>query len=203
METSLLVALIIFTFVTSVTPGPNNMMLLASGAQFGFKRSLPHLFGIVIGVALLLSLVLLGLGALFQLYPALYDILKVLGSLYLLWLAWKISSAPTEQGKLQKFTKKAQPLKCWQASLFQFINPKAWAMVIGSVSTFTLAGDLYLQSGLTIMLCFAVMGFIAISIWVWFGVVISKLLTTVKRQRIFNYSMGLLTAATIVMIVNN
>lgn len=202
MELSFFFAIAVFAFVMSVTPGPNNLMLLASGAQFGYLRTLPHMIGIIIGMACLIASVLIGLGAAFELYPVLYDVLKVLGSAYLLWLAWKIANAPTDEGALTtKGKEKAKPMRLYAASLFQFVNPKAWTMAIGSVSIFTLTGDLYWQSGLWIMLAFACMGFIAISLWAGLGVAIRQWLTSVKRKRYFNWFMGAMTAATLMLIV--
>ncbi|HEY5716371.1 MAG TPA: LysE family translocator [Psychromonas sp.] len=203
MEYSLLFAITLFAFVMSVTPGPNNMMLLASGAQFGYRRTLPHIFGIILGVAFLLASVLLGLGFVFERYPLLYDLLKGLGSAYLLWLAWKIAAAPTDESSFTREHNKqnAAPMKLLSASFFQFINPKAWAMAIGSVSTFTLAGEEYFESGLWIMAAFALMGFIAISLWTYLGVAIRQLLTTPARKRSFNWVMGGMTASTLIFIL--
>lgn len=203
MEFSLLFAVTLFAFMMSVTPGPNNMMLLASGAQFGYRNTLPHIFRIILGVALLISSVLVGLGVVFELYPLLYDLLKVLGSIYLLQLSWKIATAPTDainENAEQSNTGKT-PMKLPAAVLFQFINPKAWAMAIGAVSTFTLPGEQYMESGLWIMAAFACMGFIAISIWAYLGVAIRQLLTTRTRKRIFNWTMGICTAATLLLII--
>jgi threonine/homoserine/homoserine lactone efflux protein len=124
METSLLIALATFAFISTVTPGPNNMMLLASGAQYGYKRSLPHMLGIVIGVAGLMISTLLGIGALFNIFPVLYSVLKVLGVGYLLWLAFKIATGPVDEpvGLVEnkiKSTKRQGPLKWWEGALFQ------------------------------------------------------------------------------------
>ncbi|KZM42086.1 lysine exporter protein LysE/YggA [Marinomonas sp. SBI22] len=201
MELSFFFAIALFAFVMSVTPGPNNLMLLASGAQFGYIRTLPHMFGIIIGMACLISSVLVGLGAAFELYPVLYNVLKVVGSLYLLWLAWKIANAPTDDNALQSGDVKARPMRLHSASLFQFVNPKAWTMAIGSVSTFTLTGDMYWQSGIWILIAFATMGFIAISLWAGLGVAIRQWLTSVKRKRNFNWFMGMMTAATLIFIL--
>ncbi|MFT6984315.1 MAG: threonine/homoserine/homoserine lactone efflux protein [Psychromonas sp.] len=201
MENSLLFALTLFAFVMSVTPGPNNIMLLSSGAQFGYKRTLPHIAGIIIGVALLLTTVLLGFAAVFQLYPAFYQILQVVGCIYLLWLAWKIATAPTDTNMINTTANRAQPMNIISAVTFQFINPKAWAMGIGSVTTFTIAGEQYLTSGLWIISCFAVMGFIGISIWAVLGVAIGRYLTSQSRKKWFNYLMGVLTAATVFLII--
>jgi threonine/homoserine/homoserine lactone efflux protein len=201
MEFSLLFAVTLFAFMMSVTPGPNNMMLLASGAQFGYRNTLPHMFGIILGVALLISSVLVGLGVVFKLYPALYDLLKVFGSIYLLWLAWKIATASTDATNAEQSNTRKTPMTLPAAVLFQFINPKAWAMAIGAVSTFTLPGEQYMESGLWIMAAFASMGFIAISIWAYLGVAIRQLLTTRTRKRNFNWTMGICTAATLLLII--
>lgn len=202
MEWSFFLAVAMFAFITSVTPGPNNMMLLASGAQFGFRQTLPHMLGIIMGMALLLTSVLAGLGVLFSTFPVMYTVLKVLGSVYLLWLAWKIGSAPIQASSSEPVQTKRHPMRWWQAALFQFVNPKAWMMSIGCVSSFSLAGDAYVLSGLWIIILFALMGLPAISLWAGLGVWIRQLLTNATRQRLFNYTMGLLTAATLLLIVN-
>lgn len=207
MELSFLFAIATFAFVMSVTPGPNNIMLLASGAQHGFLRTMPHMLGILSGMVCMNISVLMGLGALFQLYPILYDILKVGGSLYLLWLAWKIANSSTNiQGVMTSkdtMTKEenSKPMTWLAAGLFQFVNPKAWTMSIGSMSTFTLAGALYIESGLWVVVAFVIMGFIAISMWAGLGLAIGKWLTTATRQRNFNWMMGLITAASLALIL--
>jgi threonine/homoserine/homoserine lactone efflux protein len=203
MEHEFFFAITLFGFVMSVTPGPNNMMLLASGAQFGYRRTLPHILGIIIGIAVLLASVLIGLGVLFKLYPILYQTLKVLGAAYLLWLAWKIANASIDEESFSKPLESTNtvPMKLFSALLFQFINPKAWAMCIGSVSTFTLAGERYIESGLWIMAAFATTGFIAISLWACLGVAIGRFLTSRKRKRNFNWLMGAMTASTLLMMI--
>ena len=202
MELSLLLAISLFAFVMSVTPGPNNIMLLASGAQFGYQKTLPHVFGILVGIAFLLASVLLGLGAVIERYPEFYNLLKVLGSVYLFWLAWKITTASTEPSSVNNDQTKTKPMTLLGAACFQFVNPKAWAMCVGSISTFTLTGEQYLESGLWIMLCFAVNGFIAISLWAYLGVSIAQRLTTTKRKKRFNYTMGAMTVGTLFFILN-
>lgn len=201
MTISLLLAISLFAFVMSVTPGPNNIMLLASGAQFGFQKTLPHMLGIIIGIACMLASILLGLGVVFEQFPVLYDLLKILGSVYLFWLAWKITTASTDPDSLHKAKLKNKPMSLFSASCFQFVNPKAWAMSIGSISSFTIAGEQYLASGLWIMLCFALNGFVAISLWAYLGVGISQRLTTTKRKRLFNYTMGAMTICTLFLIL--
>ena len=127
MSLELLSALLVFCFVSSITPGPNNFMLLASGVNFGFRRSLPHLAGVAIGFLWLILAVGFGLGTLLTLFPPLHLGLKIAGGAYLLYLAWKIASARTlSDGK----TAAARPMTFFQAVLFQWVNPKAWVMAV-------------------------------------------------------------------------
>ncbi|MCV2402556.1 LysE family translocator [Marinomonas sp. C2222] len=200
IDWSYLLAVALFAFVMSGTPGPNNIMLLASGAQFGFIRTLPHMLGISVGVATLVTAVLLGVGGLFLWYPPLYVLLKWLGGAYLLFLAWKIASAPVTNFS-QEQTAKSEPMRWWQAALFQFVNPKAWMMAISAISTFAIPGELYAQSGIWIVCVFTCVNLPTISIWVGLGTSIRRLLTNVKRQRIFNIVMGVVTGLTLIMIV--
>lgn len=198
MDTQLLLATFSFALVTSITPGPNNLMLLASGANFGFKRTIPHMLGIALGMIALLLCILAGLGTLFMQFPVAQTVLKILGAAYLLWLAWKIAFAPV--GELRG-NETAQPMKWWQALLFQFVNPKAWMMAMGAVSSFTVAGEQYWLSGLVLIVVFAVVNLPSVSVWAGFGVGIQHWLSSAKRQRYFNGIMGLLTALTVLMMV--
>lgn len=206
MDLQLVSAMFGFAFVTSATPGPNNLMLLASGANFGFKRTIPHMLGIGCGMILLLLVTLTGLGEIFIRFPVAQTALKVVGVLYLLWLAWKIASAPvvetnTTQAESIPTNNTAQPMRWWQAAAFQFVNPKAWMMALGAVSSFTLTGEQYWLSGLVLMLVFFCVNIPSISMWAGFGVVIQQFLSSARRKRQFNIIMGLLTAATVWMIV--
>lgn len=204
MDIQLVTAMFSFAFVTSATPGPNNLMLLASGANFGFKRTIPHMLGIGCGMILLLLVTLAGLAELFTRFPIAQQALKVVGVLYLLWLAWKIASAPvteTMTSKGEQAVTEAQPMRWWQAAAFQFVNPKAWMMALGAVSSFTLAGEQYWLSGLVLMIIFFCVNVPSVSIWAGFGVIIQQFLSSARRKRQFNLLMGLLTAATVWMIV--
>ena len=194
-----LFALISFAFVTSVTPGPNNLMLLASGANFGLRRTLPHMFGISAGMALLLACVLGGLGELFVRFPQLQLLLRIAGVGYLLWLSWKILRTPPRS--MQTDNDSARPFTWWQAVLFQFVNPKAWIMAITAVSSFTLAGQEYWTSGVVLIMVFAVVNLPSVSVWAGFGTLMQQLLSTAARQIYFNRVMAVLTALTIVLIV--
>ncbi|MCZ2720680.1 LysE family translocator [Marinomonas sp. 15G1-11] len=201
MEWTFLLSVALFAFVTSVTPGPNNIMLLASGAQFGFMRTVPHIVGILLGVAMLLVSVLTGLGVMFNTFPILYDILKWLGAAYLLWLSYKITFASVKDDTDKKELAPTTPFSWWQAALFQFVNPKAWMMTIGCVSTFSMEGDAYIASAIWIVVLFASLGLPAICLWAGLGVSIGRLLTNPKRKRLFNYVMGGATASTLLMVI--
>ncbi|TCK08291.1 LysE family translocator [Marinobacterium mangrovicola] len=188
-----------FAFSMSATPGPNNMMLTASGANHGFLRTLPHMAGITVGCMVLMSAVALGLGALFQQWPVLQLGLKVVGSLYLLWLAWKIASAPPPSKASDAETKR--PMTFMQAAAFQFANPKAWVMAISGIASFTLTGDAFVTSAIVVVLLMGVTNLPSIALWAGFGVAIGRLLHTPLHWRWFNAVMGTLTAGCVIMIL--
>ena len=131
----LLSALVLFAFVASATPGPNNMMVLTSGVNYGFRRSIPHMAGIALGFGLMILLVGLGFGQLFEWLPWLYAALKVLSVAYMVWLAWKIATAGpvTPDSRASD----ARPLTFLQAAAFQWINPKAWTICLAAVAAYT------------------------------------------------------------------
>ena len=139
---SLLGPLALFALVSSITPGPNNVMLATSGLNFGFRRTIPHLLGVSIGFTLMVFLVGVGLGSVFQQVPALYTVLKYAGAAYLLYLAWKIANA----GEMKDGVSRARPMTFLQAAAFQWVNPKAWVMAVGIIATHA-AGQLLRQSG--------------------------------------------------------
>ncbi|SMB53115.1 Alcohol dehydrogenase [Serratia proteamaculans] len=198
MEASLFLSMLGFLWVAAITPGPNNMLLTTSGANFGFMRSLLLMIGIMLGMQSILLLVAFGVGSLILVYPALHLVLKILGSLYLLWLAWKVATAAYE--KLETDVAPPKPIRLYQGWLLQFLNPKAWLMALGAVASFSLAGDKYNTSILAISLGIFVVNMVAGVIWLGFGSVIGRLLRSKKAWIIFNVSMGLLTAACVLLI---
>jgi len=198
MEASLFLSMLGFLWVAAITPGPNNMLLTTSGANFGFMRSLLLMIGIMLGMQSILLLVAFGVGSLILVYPALHLVLKILGSLYLLWLAWKV--APAAYEKLEPDVAPPKPIRLYQGWLLQFLNPKAWLMALGAVASFSLAGDKYNTSILAISLGIFVVNMVAGVIWLGFGTVIGRLLRSKKAWIIFNVSMGLLTAACVLLI---
>ena len=143
MNTEILIGLTGFAFVSSITPGPNNLMLMASGANFGFWRSIPHMLGILLGFTLMVFLVGLGLAQVFDAYPVLHDVLKVVSVVYMGWLAWKIANAaPPKKGEAA-----GTPMTFLQAAAFQWVNPKAWAMALTAVTVYSLGTSLQLADG--------------------------------------------------------
>lgn len=198
MELSLFLSMLGFLWVAAITPGPNNMLLTASGANFGFLRSLWLLIGIMIGMQLMLFIVASGVGGLILLYPSLHLFLKIAGSAYLLWLAWKIGTAKYE--KLETGDALKRPMPFWQGGLLQLINPKAWLMALGAVTSFSLSGDAWRGSVMAISAGMALVNVVSGVIWLGCGTIIGHILASRRAWVIFNVSMGLLTAACVLLI---
>lgn len=194
-----LMALALFALSTAGTPGPNNLMLTASGANYGFVRSIPHMTGILIGFAALLLSVAAGLGSIFQIWPLTHTVLKVVGTAYLFYLAWKIASAGSSSNTNSV---NAKPLTTLQAAGFQFVNPKAWIMCITAISTFTKDGEQYVMSAALIIAIYSLVMINTLPIWTLFGKLIALKLRTKQARIRFNYFMGGLTAASVLMIIN-
>lgn len=192
-----ILALLTFAFTTSVTPGPNNLMLTASGVNFGFKRSIPHMLGIGSGLFFLNMSVALGFGVIFSQYSGLHNWLRWVGACYLFYLAWKIGSA---KGPGKSSTPGNVPFSFIQAVAFQFVNPKAWIMSISAMTTFTLPGDAYIQSAFCVALVFGIVNLPTISLWASFGMAIGHYLSTPVAYRRFNILMGVLTASSVVFL---
>lgn len=195
MDMTLFTALLLFAFVASATPGPNNLMLLASGANFGLRRSLPHMFGISIGHSFMVFIVGLGLGEIFEASPSARYILTLLSIAYMLWLAWKIanSAAPGDR----KST--ASPFTFLQAAAFQWVNPKAYLMAIGAQANYA-QGEGW-HAALWVGIGFLMVNFPAISIWAWMGQKIRLWLVNPTRLRLFNWSMATLLVASLLPIL--
>lgn len=189
-------ALILFTLATSITPGPNNVMIMASGANHGFRKSVPHLLGIDLGFPVMMIAIGLGAGQLFQQSPSIFVGLKIVGAIYLTYLAYKIATAPVQNFE----AKKSKPMTFFQAVLFQWVNPKAWIMCIGAVVTYTIADDSYFHQVLMIALLFFVFGSPCTITWLWFGSSLQKLLSQPNYLRAFNLAMGLLLMTSLIPV---
>jgi len=185
-------ALIMFAFVSSITPGPNNMMLLASGANHGMLRSLPHLLGVTCGFSLMLVILGVGIMQLFDAYPLSLQVLQVISAIYLLYLAYKIAtSQPVDDSTAQP----GKPISFVQAVLFQWVNPKAWTMAISSISIY--APSHQLSSILLVSVVFALVNLPCCTSWLMMGRQIQRMLTSASHIRIFNYSMAVLLVSSL------
>lgn len=193
MPAEMLLALITFAFVSSITPGPNNFMLMASGVNFGFRRTLPHMFGIAGGFCSLLLAVGFGLGALIHAVPALELGMKIASAAYLAYLAWKIAFA---RGLGEGGERSARPLTFMEAAAFQWVNPKAWAMALVAMGAYVTAQAPVL-SVIVVAGAFVLVNFPSVSVWTLFGMGLRRFLADPVRLRIFNVVMGLLLLATI------
>lgn len=189
-------ALVLFAAVASVTPGPNNMMVLASGVNFGYRRTIPHICGIAGGFFTLLVCVGAGLGALLTAYPAAHTALKVAGGIYLLYLAWRIATA----GAIGGTDSRPEPMSFMAAAMFQWVNPKAWMMGISAMALYTDTSQPFI-SVLLIATIFGLITFPSVSVWTGFGTALRGILADDRRRRVFNVAMGVLLALCIVPMV--
>jgi threonine/homoserine/homoserine lactone efflux protein len=193
MSHSLLIAFVIFATVMFFTPGPNNIMLLSSGLTYGFRRTLPHVAGIVIGFAFMVGAVGLGLGTIFITYPVLQTILKYAGVAYLVYLAAVIAmSGPVTPDQ----DNRRGPMTFWGAAMFQWINVKGWVMVIGTITAY--AGIASFPWNITIQVMLSLLlGAVSCSAWALFGSALRPILTSRKAVRAFNIVMAVLLLASL------
>ncbi|MGE0846640.1 MAG: LysE family translocator [Flavobacteriaceae bacterium] len=197
MTLDVFLGLLVFAFVSSVTPGPNNFMLLASGVNFGFVRTIPHMVGIAFGFFSLLMGVGFGLGALIKAFPSLHLALKIAGAAYLLYLAWRIATSR----KMGEAEAKARPMTFLEAAAFQWVNPKAWVMALTAMAIYTSAENPYV-SVLLVGLAFTIVNLPSVSVWAGFGVALRGFLADPVRLKWFNIAMGLLLVASLWPMLN-
>lgn len=193
MSTNGFLPLLGFVIAMTATPGPNNLMVLVSGANWGLGRTLPHIAGIALGFPLMIVAVGFGLGAVFEAYPVIRDVLTYVAFAYLLFLAWRISQAGRPNAKLVR----PRPLNLFEAMIFQWVNPKAWAAMFGAATFFTTAGG----SAAEIARLAATFGLVCVpvlSVWCLFGTAIARFLENDRRRRIFNGAMAVLLIASVV-----
>lgn len=193
LTTETLIALVIFAIVSSITPGPNNIMLLASGVQFGLKKTIPHMLGICFGFFILCIAVGLGIGALLQAFPTFHLVLKVISAIYLVYLGIKIASSRSIS---EDTASAAKPMTFLQASLFQWINPKAWMMAVSAMIMFS-STQYPLLSMLLIAIVFAIVNLPCVSVWALFGVLLKRFLSQPHYLKWFNILMGSLLITSI------
>ena len=189
METFL--PLLGFAVASTVTPGPNNLMVLASGANFGLARTMPHIIGIALGFPVMIVAIGLGIGAVFEAAPWLETVLKYAGFTYLLWLAWRVANAGRPEAK----TGGSSPLTLLQAAAFQWVNPKAWAIMLSGTALFVSAdGNRFAQIGIFALL----FGLLCVPngvVWALFGRAIAGFLQDDVRRKWFNIAMAALLVA--------
>jgi threonine/homoserine/homoserine lactone efflux protein len=196
MEQTTLAALSAFALVSSITPGPNNMMLMASGANFGLRRTVPHALGVGVGFTLMIVLVGVGLMGLFDLFPILNTMLKVVSVAYLLWLAWKIANAAAPgEGE----SPRGKPMSFVQAMLFQWVNPKAWSMALSAIALY--APDRNFAAVLLVALIFGIINLPSTSLWAVMGQVLRGWLSSPARLKAFNWTMAALLVGSLALLI--
>lgn len=187
----------LFALSSAITPGPNNVMLMSSGVNFGVQRSLPLVFGVMLGFPVMFVAIGLGLGSVFQRYPLIHEVITVIGVIYLLYLAWKIAGS----GKPEQADTEARPLTFIQAALFQWVNPKAWIMAMGAIAAFTSTGPDINQQVLKIAGIFMLASVPSAWTWLLFGVGLQRLLANDQWRLRFNWSMAALLVLSMVPVV--
>ena len=199
MPYELWLPLLLFACAGSLTPGPNNIMLAASGVNFGFRRTLPHMIGICIGFPLMFLAVGLGISRIFEEAPAVHFALKFMGSVYLLWLAWRVATAEPISSTNSDETR-SRPISLIQAAAFQWVNPKAWFLVLGAISAYTKIDEALLPQVVSITLIFAIVCVFSVMVWTMLGVGIAQALTKPRSRRIFNLTMATALAVSVLWI---
>lgn len=192
MFVEILPALIAFAFVSSITPGPNNLMLLASGANFGLRRTVPHMLGIGLGFMVMIVLVGIGLIGLFDTVPVIYTVLKVGAVLYMIWLAWKIAHASAPKSETGT---EGRPLTFLQAAAFQWVNPKAWAMALTAITLY--APERSVASIVFVAVAFGLVNLPSVSAWAVLGQQMQRFLGSARRLAAFNWMMAVLLIASL------
>lgn len=195
MTYDLLAALALFAFVSSITPGPNNLMLMASGANYGFRRTIPHMLGVGLGFVVMVMLVGTGLVQLFDAYPLSHRVLKIVSVVYLLWLAWKIAhAAPIDGG-----SSTGQPMTFLQAAAFQWVNPKAWTMALTAIAVY--APGRTFEAIAIVALIFGAINLPSVSSWTLLGQQMARWLTSPRRLTVFNWTMAALLVASLLPVI--
>ncbi|UGA55736.1 LysE family translocator [Vibrio sp. VB16] len=194
-----LISVALFAISSSVTPGPNNIMVMTSGLNFGIRRSMPLLIGICVGFTAMLLLVGLGFGQLFTLFPQLSLIIKIIGTAYLLYLAWLIARS----SNVGVTNQQVKPIGFIKGALFQWVNAKAWVVSIGAISAFTTMGESFFSQNMTIATTFFIISFPCVGIWLMFGSMLRQFLDNAAYLRWFNITMSLLLVGSVLPVVKD
>ena len=193
-----LLPFLLFTLVGSITPGPNNMISTASGAAFGFARTVPQMLGVSLGYPLMIVAFGFGLGEILRRAPWLHEALRYAGAAFLLYLAWRIARATGPERAEAK-----RPLTLLEAALFQWLNPKAWTLAIGTIAAFTTPGlsfSGFLAEIALIGVLSGMIAFASLAVWCLFGVVIAAALFDERKRRIFQLSLATLLALSVIFL---
>ncbi|MBO6835893.1 MAG: LysE family translocator [Alphaproteobacteria bacterium] len=203
-DSELLLALISFALVTSITPGPNNLMAMASGAAFGWFKTVPHLAGIAFGFSTMIGAVVLGLGVVLSDTPMALQVLRFAGAAWMAWLAWQLAKAgmrpstPSPEGAAESA---ARPMRFHEAAMFQWVNPKAWTMAIGASAAYSGISETPLWSAMWLVGVFVLVGPACNSVWVLAGQSLKRLTMSGVGARYFSFAMAALVAFNAVLIL--
>jgi len=199
MEVSNFASFCLFAVISAFTPGPNNMMLAASAATFGFRATWPHILGITVGFNLMVVAGLLGLNELFSAFPLIYNTARYAAFCFLLYLCWKIATATAPQtvsDESASITTASQPIGFWSAAIFQMVNPKAVIVIVSAITAYTDVSDSLSITHIAIAGVFVFVTITSTTLWSYAGSMIGRLLENQRQIRLFNIIMaGLLLAA--------
>ena len=195
---TMIISITFFALASTMTPGPNNIMLLSSGLTFGYKRTIPHALGVTFGFPIMVICVGLGVGELFEVFPLIYTILKVVGISYLLWMAWHIANA---KGAPNTENIKDEPFTFLQAALFQWVNPKAWVAAIASTAAF-ITDHKIASMQVTIISCiYFFCAILSTNSWSLGGVLLKRFIQNERLVQIFNITMAILIVGSILPFI--
>ncbi len=203
MDTALLISLIGFAFVSAGTPGPNNLLLMSSGALFGWRRTLPHLGGVLLGFAVVNASAVFGLGSVVDQWPWLISVIRIVGASWLAWLSvrfFRAAFAPQDGTNQVADAPISRPFRFIEAVLFQWVNPKAWAMALTAISVYTPPSH-PLLSVFLVALVFGLINLPSVGLWVLLGTGLRRLLSNPLHLRIFNYTAAILLVASLYPIL--
>ena len=190
-------AVLLFSFTTAVTPGPNIIMITSSGLNYGIRKSMPHYLGVCIGLPVMVAAVGLGFDLVFHEFPFLHEIIKVMGIFYFFYLAYHVAIA----SGTSIHENKNKPLTFMQAAVFQWINPKAWIMATEAIAAYTTQDSDMLIQVYYVTLAFFLMMFPCTAVWLFFGVNLKKILKNEIQQRLFNLCMAVLLILSVTPVI--
>lgn len=196
MLTDFWIPLFVFSSIAAFTPGPNNLMVAASGMNYGFKRTLPHIIGVSLGFPVMLLCVIFGAGTLITQFPIAREVMRAASAIFIFYFAWKIATAETDLS----LDKPGQPLTLWQGALFQWVNPKGWAVAIAVAALYAPGGLSDWDRAAYMAMLFFAITVACTSCWTSFGTVIRKFLQNPKKRQWVNWIMAVTLVLTMIPI---